>query len=56
MNKNEVKSTDTTTVLDTYNSLDAGSQCIATAILQLAVTLFTGIQNVQSINKQQEEN
>lgn len=33
-----------------FTELDASSRCIATAILQLAVTLFMGIQSVQNQN------
>lgn len=36
--------------LDQFAELDASSKCIATAILQLAVTLFMGIQSVQNQN------
>lgn len=49
------KKTDTATVFDEYKSLDASSQCIAAAILQLAVSLYMGIGQVQAINKNRKE-
>lgn len=49
------KKTDTATVFDEYKSLDASSQCIAAAILQLAFSLYMGINQVQAINKNRKE-
>ena len=52
---NKINNTDIKSVKEQYDALDAGSQCIAMAILQLAATLFMGIQQVQNVSEQQKK-
>lgn len=47
--------TDISSAIKQYNALDPASQGIVMAILQLAAALFTGIQQIQNINNQQEK-
>ena len=56
VNNDDIKNIDTPSALEIYNSLDMSSQCMIATILQLAVTLFAGIQQIQNANNQQKDN
>lgn len=47
--------TDVSSAMSQYNSLDAGSKCVAIALLQLMSTLFINIYQAQNINNQQKK-
>lgn len=55
MNNDDIRNTDTPNALNVYNSLDISSQCMISTMLQLAATLFIGIQQIQNANNQQKK-
>lgn len=50
------KVVDAMSVLSKCNTLDAGTQCLAMAFLQIAATFIQGVQQFQNIKQEENKN